>query len=169
MEERIVTVITRSRSLARTRRSLAAGSLLAGACALAVATGASGSVARTARTISLNDTGHLHKTSVHGLNLYESGSASGSLAGSISVHLDVISTNRVTAQVTVFPHGGSLSGNASARYTSSGSTESFSGTLSIDHGTGSYSHASGSDMSFSGTIQRSNDALTVKVSGKLSY
>jgi hypothetical protein len=156
----------------RIRRSLAAGTLLAtGACALALtmgAAGASGATAGAARTISLNDTAHLHRTSSHGFNLYESGSASGSLGGSISLHLDVVSTNRVTAQITVHPSGGSISGTASGSYRNNGSTASFSGTLNISSGTGSYSHAHGSGLSFSGTIQRSNDAVTVHVSGHFS-
>jgi hypothetical protein len=154
------------------RRSLATGGVLAtaaGALALAVGVaGASGSTAHAARTVSLNDTGNLHKTSKHGFNLYESGSASGSLSGSISVHLDVVSTNHVTAELTVYPKGGSITGKASGAYRTNGGTASFSGTLSITHGSGSYSGAHGSGIAFSGTIQRSNDAMTVHVNGKFS-
>jgi hypothetical protein len=167
MEERIVIVGTTS----RIRRTLSASALAAGACALALTTGtagASGATAGAARTVSLNDSAHLHKTSSHGFNLYESGSASGSLNGSISLHLDVVSTNRVTAQLTVYPHGGSMSGSASGSYHVNGGTASFSGTLTISSGTGSYAHAHGSGLSFSGTIQRSNDAVTVRVSGHIS-
>jgi hypothetical protein len=156
----------------RTRRGLAAGTLLAsGACALALtlgAAGASGSTAGAARTITLNDTAHLHRTSSHGFNLYESGTAGGSLSGSLTLHLDVISTNRVTAGLTVSPHGGSMTGTASGSYRNNGATASFSGTLNITSGTGSYAHAHGSGLSFSGTIQRSNDAVTVHVSGHIS-
>jgi hypothetical protein len=132
------------------------------------AAGASGATAGAARTISLNDTAHLHRTSSHGFNLYESGSASGTLGGSISLHLDVVSTNRVTAQITVHPSGGSISGTATGSYRNNGSTASFSGTMNVTSGTGSYSHAHGSGLSFSGTIQRSNDAVTVRVSGHFS-
>jgi hypothetical protein len=132
------------------------------------AAGAAGATAGAARTVSLNDTAHLHRTSSHGFNLYESGSASGTLGGSISLHLDVVSTNRVTAQITVHPSGGSISGTASGSYRNNGSTASFSGTMTVTSGTGSYSHAHGSGLSFSGTIQRSNDAVTVHVSGHFS-
>ncbi len=154
------------------RRSLAVGGALAaaaGTLALAVgATGASGSPAQAARTVSLNDSGNLHKTSKHGFNLYESGSASGSISGSLSLHLDVVSTNKVTAELTVYPKGGSLTGKASGSYRTNGGTASFSGTLSITHGTGSYSGAHGSGISFSGTIQRSNDSMSVRVHGNFS-
>lgn len=157
----------------RINRSLAAGTVLAtGACALALtigAAGASGSTAGAARTVSLNDTARLHRTSSHGFNLYETGSASGSLGGSLSLHLDVISTNRVTAQITVHPSGGgAINGTASGSYRNNGSTASFSGTMSVTSGSGSYSGAHGSGLSFSGTIQRSTDAVTVHVSGHFS-
>jgi hypothetical protein len=40
--------------------------------------------------------------------------------------------------------------------------------MSIARGTGRYSHAHGSALSFTGTIQRSNDAVTVRVNGRMS-
>ena len=55
-----------------------------------------------------------------------------------------------------------------ASYHKGETSASFAGSLSIDHGSGSYAHAEGSGLSFSGTIARSNDAITVHVSGKLS-
>lgn len=149
-----------------------AGTLLAtGICTLALTSGtagASASHAQAARTVSLNDSAHLHKTAHHGLNLYESGAVGGSLSGSISLHLDVVSTNHVTAQLTFYTRGGSIKASASASYRNNGSTASFSGTMSINGGSGSYSHARGSGLSFSGTIQRSNDATSVRVGGHFS-
>jgi hypothetical protein len=132
------------------------------------ATGASGSTAQAARSVSINDTARLHKTSSHGFNLYESGTATGSLGGSISLHLEVISTNRFKTQLTVHPRGGSVNAVASGSYSNRGGTASFSGTLSVTGGSGSYSHAHGSGLSFSGTLQRSNAAVTVRVSGHFS-
>jgi hypothetical protein len=154
------------------RRSLATGGVLAtaaGTLALAVGVaGASGSTAHAARTVSLNDTGNLHKTSKHGFNLYESGNASGSIGGSVSMHLDVVSTNKFTAELTVYPKGSSITGKASGSYRTNGGTASFSGTLSVTHGSGSYSGAHGSGISFNGTIQRSDDSVTVHVNGHFS-
>jgi hypothetical protein len=154
----------------RIRRSFAAAALATGALALTMgAAGALGSTAGAARTVSLNDTAHLHKTSSHGFNLYESGSTSGSIGGSITLHLDVISTNRVTAQISVHPSGGgSINGSASGSYRNNGATASFSGTMSVTSGSGSYSGAHGSGLSFSGTIQRTTDTVTVHVSGHFS-
>ncbi|HKH78469.1 MAG TPA: autotransporter [Solirubrobacteraceae bacterium] len=148
-----------------------AGMLGASACALAIGAGgasASGASAVAARTISLNESGRLHLTSHHGFHLNEQGSASGTIRGTIYIHLDVTSTNRVTAEVNIYPANGSLTGYGTAAYRSNGGTATFSGTMSISRGTGSYSHAHASGLSFSGAIQRSNDATTVRVSGPLS-
>lgn len=124
--------------------------------------------ARAAKTISLNETGQLHRTSHAGLKLNEQGSASGTIKGTIYIHLDVVSPNRVTAEVSIYPSGGSLTGSGSAAYRVNGGTASFSGTLAIERGTGSYAGAHGSGLSFSGTIQRLSGAVTVHLSGKMS-
>ncbi|MGH2854742.1 MAG: hypothetical protein ACRDLF_11210 [Solirubrobacteraceae bacterium] len=152
------------------RRLAAAGVLVAAAGTLALtgATGASGSTAAAARTITLNDTGHLRETSHKGFNLNYSGQASGTVAGTIYLHLHVVSTNRFSAELSVYPHGSSMTGSASGSYRNNGATASFSGTLSISRGTGSYSHAHGSGISFSGATQRTNGATTVHVDGHLS-
>jgi len=132
------------------------------------ATGALARSATSARVISLDEHGALHLVSKHGFTLNEQGSASGTIRGAISVQLKIVSTSRVTALVTVSPHGGSISGEGTASYHKGTSAASFSGSLSIKRGSGTYSHAHGSGLSFSGTIARSNDAITVHVSGRLS-
>jgi hypothetical protein len=124
--------------------------------------------AHTARTFSLNDSGRLHLTGHHGFTLNEAGSASGTISGTIYIHLTVASTNRVTAEVNIYPHGGSLTGYASASYRPAGAVATFSGTMAVVRGTGTYRHARGSGLSFTGTVQRSNDAVTVHVSGRMS-
>lgn len=130
--------------------------------------GAAGTSAVAARTISLNETGQLHRTSHSGLKLNEQGSASGTIKGTIYIHLDVVSPSRVTAEISIYPNGGSLTGSGSASYHVNGGTASFSGTMSIERGTGTYAHAHGSGLSFSGTIQRLSGAVTVHVSGQMS-
>lgn len=121
-----------------------------------------------ARTFSLNESGNLRLASKQGFTLNEQGPASGTLTGTIYVHLKIVSTTRVTAEVSIYPRGGSITGTGNAGYHRAGTAASFSGTLSINRGTGSYNHARGSGLSFSGTIQRSNDAVTVHVSGRVS-
>jgi hypothetical protein len=127
-----------------------------------------GGVAR-ARTVTLSEGGRLHLTSHHGFTLNEQGNAYGTISGTIYIHLRVSSTNHVTAEVNIYPSGGSLTGYASAGYHVHGSVASFNGSMSIARGTGRYSHARGNGLSFTGTIQRSNDAVNVHVSGGMSY
>ena len=157
----------------RARAVLVAGvmsvGVLTGVAGLGVgSSSAAGRNAVAARTLSLNETGHLHRTSSSGLKLNEQGSASGTIKGTIYIHLDVVSPNRVTAEVNIYPSGGSLTGSGSASYRVNGGTASFSGTMSIKRGTGSYAHAHGSGLSFSGTIQRLSGSVTVRLSGSMS-
>ncbi len=155
----------------RTKRRLAgAGLLAAAACALALTTGAaSGATAHAARTVTLNDGGRLHLTSHHTTHLNLQGTATGTIRGTIYIHLNVTSPSRVVAEVSIYPSNGSLTGVSTANYRANGGQAAFSGTLRISRGTGTYAHAHASALSFSGTIQRSNDATTVHVSGPLSY
>jgi hypothetical protein len=124
--------------------------------------------ARTARTISLDESGDLQLTSRRGFTLNERGVASGTVKGTIYVHLRIVSTTRVTAEVNIYPSAGSITGYGTASYRREGATGNFSGSLSIDRGTGSYNDAHGSGLSFTGTIRRSNYAVTVHVSGMVT-
>jgi hypothetical protein len=132
-----------------------------------VAGPAQASNATAARTISLGETGNLHLTSHHGFTLNEVGSASGTIHGTIYLHLNIVSTNRVTAEVNIYPSGGSLTGYAKASYHVNGGTANFSGSMTIARGTGRYSHAHGSGLAFFGSIRRSNDAVTVYLNGRM--
>jgi hypothetical protein len=142
--------------------------LLAATLVLAASAQGAGPRANASSTFSLSETGHLHLTSHHGFTLNEQGSGSGTISGTIYIHLHVVSTNHVTAEVNIYPRGGSLTGYASASYHPSGGVASFNGSMNIARGTGRYSHAHGSGLSFTGTIQRSSDAVTVHVNGRMS-
>jgi hypothetical protein len=163
----------RPRAAARLRISSAALALGAVATAVAFGSGAAGAAAphaKAARSFNLNDSANLHLQNKHGLVLKEAGNAKGSLGGTLYLQLNVTSTRSVTAQIQVYPNGGgSIKGNASANYTVQGATAAFSGSMNVTGGSGRYSKAHGSGLKFSGTIKRSNDAVTVHVSGKLSY
>jgi hypothetical protein len=129
---------------------------------------AEASPARAAKTISLNESGDLLCTSKHGFTLNERGPAEGTITGTLYVHLTIASTSRVTAVVNIYPSGGSVSGSATASYHRGSSTATFAGTMSVSRGSGSFADARGSGLRFTGTIQRSNDAVTVHVSGDFS-
>jgi hypothetical protein len=124
--------------------------------------------ALTARTVSINESGRLHLTSKHGFTLNEEGSTTGTIRGTIYIHLHLLSSSLVTAEVNIYPSGGSISGAGSASYHVNGGYASFSGSLSVSRGSGSYSRAHASRLRFTGTIQRRSDAVAVQLSGPLS-
>ena len=107
--------------------------------------------ARAARTISITELGRLHLTSHHGFTLNEEGKALGTIPGTIYIHLHVTSTNHVSAEVNIYPHGGSVTGYASAGYHPSGGTATFSGTMNVTRGTGGWNGAHGNGLTFTGT------------------
>jgi hypothetical protein len=165
------------RSLQQLRRAVGAlmlvTALAAAALAAAVSAGAAPShtgtaSAHEASTITLNETGRLHLTSHHGFTLNEQGSTSGTISGTIYIHLNIVSVNHVTAEVSIYPSGSSITGSATASYHPAGAVATFSGTMTVQRGTGRYRGAHGSGLSFTGTVQRSNDAVTVHVSGRMS-
>jgi hypothetical protein len=123
--------------------------------------------AGASRIMRLDEVGSLRLTSKHGFTLNEAGDASGTVRGALYVRLTIISSSRVTAELTLDRQGGSISGSGSAAYRRGSSAASFAGSISIDRGTGVYSHASGAGLSFSGTIRRSNDAISVHVHGNV--
>jgi hypothetical protein len=122
--------------------------------------------AQDARALSVNDTGHLHLLKAFGSVLLEEGSAGGTLPGMAKVRLLVGST--VIASFTIQTKSGTIYGSGRAALHSSGRYASFGGSLSVSHGTGSYSHAHGSGKLY-GVIDRRTSALTVQTVGTLSY
>jgi hypothetical protein len=153
------------------RRALAGRSALACSCACTLlATVATASpVGHVSRTVSLRETASLRLTSKSGFTLNEQGTTTGSIDGTMYIHLHVSNDHGgVTAEVSIYPHGGSLSGNGSATYQVEGAYAKFSGRLSITRGTGSYAGSHASGLSFSGSIERRNDAVAVQLSGPLS-
>jgi hypothetical protein len=123
--------------------------------------------AHTARTVSLTETGRLHSTNGSGATIDERGTATGTYNCAITVHLTILSANRVTAAFTVSPRGGTISGRGSARFQAKDASGYFGGTISITRGTGSYRHASGTNIGISGVINRETFNLTVHVHGTM--
>jgi len=146
-----------------------AASLLVSALVLG-SVSALGSPARSARTESITESAHLRLTSKQGFTLNEQGAATGTIAGVIYIHLHIANNHGdVSAEVNIYPHGGgSLSGQGTASYSVDGPVASFSGKLSITRGSGKYAGAHASGLHFDGSIERRDDAVTVRLSGSLS-
>jgi hypothetical protein len=140
------------------------GTVLIGNGASAWASGAP--TARAAHTLNATDTAHLHYVSSSGSLLYEEGSASGTLQGSMRAHFDVGPT--FSGSFTIYTHAGTIKGHGKATPSGSGRYESFSGSLVATGGTGRYTHAHG-HAGLYGTFDRKTYALVVQMTGRLSY
>jgi hypothetical protein len=122
--------------------------------------------AALARSVKATDTGHLHYISASGSLLLEEGRASGTLPGSMRVHLNVGVT--LSGNFTIYTRGGTIKGRGSATPHGSGVYESFAGSLIATGGTGRYAHAHG-HAGLYGTFNRNTYALTIQTTGTLSY
>ncbi|HXC45602.1 MAG TPA: autotransporter [Solirubrobacteraceae bacterium] len=146
------------------RRSHRLAAILSAALAFMATTLAGPTLA--ARSLNVNDTGHLHLLKAFGSVLLEEGAAGGTLPGLAKVRLLVGST--VTASFTIQTKYGTIYGSGRAALHSSGRYASFGGSLTVSHGTGSYARAHGAGRLY-GVIDRRTSALTVQTIGTLSY
>jgi hypothetical protein len=122
--------------------------------------------AHATRSLKASDTAHLHYVSASGSVLYEQGAATGTLPGSMHVHLNVGAT--FTGSFTIYTRGGTIRGHGSAKPHGSGPYESFGGSLLATGGTGHYTHAHGRAGLY-GTFNRNTYALLVQTTGTLLY
>jgi|HubBroStandDraft_2_1064218.scaffolds.fasta_scaffold07054_2 hypothetical protein len=122
--------------------------------------------AHAAHVLKASDTAHLHYVTASGALLLDEGKATGTLPGSMRVHLNLGTT--FTGSFTIYASGGSIEGHGSATPHGSGTYESFSGTLTVTGGTGRYVHARGRGGLY-GTFDRDSYALVIKTTGNLSY
>jgi hypothetical protein len=122
--------------------------------------------AHSARSVRVSDTAHLHLVSASGSRLNESGSATGTLPGRVKGRFNI--GPRISASLTIYVHGGSITLKGSGAPTAQGVRSRFRGKLTITGGTGKYAHAHGSG-SFSGVVDRRSWAVTAKATGTLSY
>jgi hypothetical protein len=129
---------------------------------------ASGGVqrAQAARTLPVTDSAHLHMVPSSGEEILEVGNATGTLPGKIKAYINVGPT--VTVHFTITTSAGSISGVGSGKLKGRAAEPSFSGHMSVQHGTGRYAHAHG-EGSFYGTLNRATYALSVGTTGKLAY
>jgi hypothetical protein len=128
--------------------------------------GALAGPAHVASTLNITDTAKLHYTGGSGSLLHESGSATGTLPGSMKAECNIGAV--LTTNFTIHTSEGTIKGHGTATPHGSGTYESFAGTLVATGGTGRFAHAHG-HAGLYGTFDRRNYALTVQTTGKLSY
>jgi hypothetical protein len=122
--------------------------------------------ARTARSVRLTATAHLHYLDAKGSYLIEEGQASGPLAGLVKARIRV--TADISGSFVFYPRGGSISGSGVGTLHESGMYASFGGTVKVLGGTGRYSHAHGTG-GFYGVYNRQTLGVTIQTTGSLSY
>lgn len=144
------------------------GALSAFCSALAAASPLHAAPARAAQSVNLAESARVHRISSNGVHLNEQGSASGAISGTIYIHLG-ISSNHVSARVSIYPRGGSLTATGSAGYHANGGYAPFSGILTVQRGTGAYARAHSGARRFTGSIRRTKASVIAQLSGPLSY
>jgi hypothetical protein len=140
----------------------------AGVLAGSPAGAARGERADAARALNITDTAHLRfLRETAKSTLIEEGKATGGLPGVVKVNFEVGAT--VKSSFMLVSRYGALIGSGVGKPHSSGEGfKSFAGTLTITHGTGRYRYAHGKG-GFYGTIDLSNEAVTVQTTGTLAY
>jgi hypothetical protein len=124
-------------------------------------------VAHVARTLNATDEAHLRYIHSSGSELIETGTATGTLPGSMNARVSIGASISGAFTITV-RGGGSIKGHGSGIPSGSGTYESFRGSLTVTGGTGRYAHAHGYAKLY-GTFDRKTYALVVQTTGRLSY
>ncbi len=120
------------------------------------------------RSLRLSDTASLHLVRKSGSTLYEQGTATGTLPGSVSARF-VTSVTKVTGTVTFHSNGGgSITMTAVGYPQSTGTIARFSGNIAVRSGTGRFKNVLGSGT-FTGTANRRTWAVTVHARASLTY
>jgi hypothetical protein len=135
---------------------------LALACVLAFTLAGTAAASR----LRASDKAKLHLVSSRAEELYETGTATGTLPGSMRVHMRLGPTFNGT--FTIHTRGGSITGHGKAKPHAGVVYESFAGTLVVTGGSGRYRHAHGTARLY-GTFDRDDYALAIHTSGTLRY
>jgi hypothetical protein len=120
------------------------------------------------RTLTVVDTVRLTLVRKDGNVVYQRGTATGTLPGTVSARFET-SLTRVSGKVTFYPYGGgSITMNAVGYPQSTRRVTGLIGNLAVRSGTGKYARALGSGT-FSGTANRRNWSVTVNARANLTY
>lgn len=124
--------------------------------------------AHMARSLSMNETAQLRVLSRRGIIFNEQGPASGTFRCTLTLRLTAKVTH-VSIQFSANPSGGTLRGEGSANVQPEGAIGRVTGTVSITGGSGRYAHAHGSRLAITGTVNRHNYNLSIRVTGTMYY
>lgn len=118
-------------------------------------------------TLRVNATARLTLVKKDGSTLRESGTVTGTPAGTVTARFNVSNIAKTTGTMTFKPYGGG-SITVTAVVYPAGSTSRFTGSFAVRRGTGKYDDAVGSGT-LSGTVNRRTWAVTATAKGTLTY
>lgn len=156
-----------------TRARQRAGSLALVACALLLVTATTvvaapqGHAARR-HSLHVDDQTSLHKTSKNGATIHESGTATGTLPGSVTAVFNTSNITKVTGTVTFHAGRSSITMTVVGYPRSTKTVVPFSGSIAVRSGTGKFRNALGSGT-FSGTVNRRTWAVSVHANAQVTY
>lgn len=127
-----------------------------------------GPIAGISKTVSLSETGYLHKISKNGASFVERGPATGTYTGSLTLYLTT-TPDGVKFRMKGENQHGALLGGGAATIKSRGKIGKVSGSARFTSGTGRYEGAHGDDLTVTGTFNRENYRLVVTISGGLHF
>lgn len=120
------------------------------------------------KVLNLSGTAYLHLTRKSGNVIYEKGTATGTLPGTVTARF-VTGVAKVTGTVTFRPYSGGTLTLTAVGYPQSASTITrFSGNVAVRKGTGRFADALGSGT-FTGTANRRTWAVTVRANARITY
>jgi hypothetical protein len=126
-------------------------------------------VAHSSRTLDVRDEGHLRFIKGSGSQLIDEGHATGTFPGWVKVRFIYNGEPTVSAQLTIYGKGGTISARGSGQLSSPVSpSPSFRGHMRATGGSGRYAHVHGSGEMY-GVFNRRSYGLIVQAVGKLSY
>ncbi len=124
--------------------------------------------AMESKRVNLVETARLTLADEKGSALTERGQATGTYDAPV-IAVFTIHPKSVTAVVTIYPKGGSITGTAHANYVVRNSLGYFGGSFALGRGTGKYRHLSevnGKALGISGIINRYSFEIQVKAHGE---
>ncbi len=152
---------------ARTARAGVIAALAALPLAAAPATAAADPVAQASKTINVSERASLHLVRKSGSTLWQAGTATGTLPGTVTTRFKVTLTS-VTGTLKIVTRGGTVTLSVSGKPRSGGNNARFGGTMRVTGGSGKFKGASGS-ANFEGVVNRRSWAANVSATGRLTY
>ena len=137
------------------------------AVASALVTGADVTGASASQEVGIYETMQGIRVGPPGHSFEEKGRVLGTLAGSMTAHVETIDGRSGIATITLSLAKGTISARARTHGHVVGATGYFEGGITIIGGSGSYAHTSGTGLEFKGTLNRQSFRMTAELHGSI--